>query len=114
VLREAPEPRRRIAGLRARRDGPDLDEPEAQRAPEGEGDAVLVEARGHADGVREADAGHLALEPVDGPAAHDAREAAPADPRQPQRHVVRLLGIEAEKERLQATIGDSHTRQLGV
>ena len=53
MLGEAEHARTRIAGLRARRDGSDLDEAEAQARPRLEALAVLVEPRGEPDTIAE-------------------------------------------------------------
>ena len=52
-LGKAEQPRPRIAGLRARRDGAAFDEAEAERGEPVDVRGVLVEAGGEADAIRE-------------------------------------------------------------
>ena len=54
---QAEQARARVAGLRPRRGGADLDEAEAGAAEGGDGAGVLVEAGGEAERVRQVEAG---------------------------------------------------------
>ena len=57
VLGQPEQPRARVAGLRPRRGGADLDEAEAGAAEGGDGAGVLVEAGGEAERVRQLEPG---------------------------------------------------------
>ncbi len=103
---QAEQARARVAGLRPRGGGADLDEAEAGAAERGEGVGVLVEAGGEAERVRQVEAGEAGGEPRRGDRAR-ARAEAGAEPEDGE--PVRGLGIEAAQER-QAEIGEAHGR----
>ena len=111
--RQAEHARLRIAGLRLRRHRADLDEAEAHRAQAVDAAAVLVQAGGQADAVRElqprhADGvGHARLLPqAHGRRVLQLRDAA-------QRELVGLLGVEAEEEGAGESVGQrQHGRGL--
>ena len=102
VLREAEDPRPRVARLRTGRHGPHLDESESQRGQFAERLAVVVESCGQPDGVGETDAEHLAFERrmLHGVAFAQQPAAAgyqPDDAQQQQHRVVGLLDGKREK-----------------
>ena len=100
VLREAEDPRPRVARLRTH-----LDESESQRGQFAERLAVVVESCGQPDGVGETDAEHLAFERrmLHGVAFAQQPAAAgyqPDDAQQQQHRVVGLLDGKREKDGL--------------
>ena len=75
VLRAGGRGGARVAGLRARGGGADLDEAEAGAAEGGDGAGVLVEAGGEAERVRQVEAGEAGGEPRAGQRAGAGAEA---------------------------------------
>ena len=99
VLRQPEHARLRIARLRLRRHRADLDEAEAQREQRIDVRAVLVEAGGQADRIRERQPERLGRQRLR-PAGQQRIEPAAVSRfqrRQPER--VRALGVELEQER---------------
>ena len=99
----------RIAGLRPRRHGADLDEAEAEREQRVGHLAVLVEAGGEPDRIGEIEAEKLPPEPRIAPAARGWKPARSAPMRQP----MRLLRVEAEEERLEQLVAAAHGARSG-
>ena len=88
-----------IALLRARRDGADLDEAEAQPRPGDGGGGVLVEAGGETDGGGEVQA-HDGTGQARVVAGWGEQAGAVGDVHGAQGQIVRALGVEATERRL--------------
>jgi hypothetical protein len=103
--RQPEDARLRIARLALGRDGTDLDEAEAHRTQAVDAAAVLVQAGGQSDAVREVQPrhpyriGYARLLPQ----AHGRRVLQPADAG--ERQVVGLFGVEAEEEGAGQAVG---------
>ena len=99
ALRQPEHARLRIAGLRPRRDGADLDEAEAHRRQRVDVRAVLVQPGRQADAVAKAQPHHFDRV-VDRAASHQPQRAAARRPIEcAERQLVRVFGIEREQQR---------------
>ena len=103
-VRHAEQSRARIARLGERRQGPDLDEAEAQSRERIDAGAVLVEARGksHAIGKLEAHQAPRGGAPRGRTTSHEPQGIGYAQ--RPQSELVHALGLEPEQERTQRTV----------
>jgi hypothetical protein len=108
---QAEQARARIAGLRARRHGADLDEAEAEAGQRIDIIAVLVEAGGEPYRVRKTQSHHVARA-GGGRSRRGGREAQPGeDGKGLEREMVRLLRVESEQQRAQQRVHGAILRE---
>ena len=110
MARQAEEPRPPVAGLRLRRHRPDLRERESNRAPGVDGGALLVEAGGEAERVRELDAHDVLPQPRIHRCRRRQAQRPPEQRLAQRRHrqVVGAFGIEGKEGRTQRERVEAH------
>jgi hypothetical protein len=110
VLRQPEEPRARVAGLREGRDRARLDEAEARPRQRMERDRVLVETRGEAHRIGQAEPRDLGAQARTGDEAGQRRHPGA---QRGEREVVRALRVEPAQEREARALGEAHVISAG-